>query len=552
MFSPGRIVPILFPVTLAALLATLPAPAAPLTLTAGSEWAPWEHSPEIEPDGVFDLSRYVTPDAPAGCHGPLIVTPDGHFAFAEAPARRVRLRGVNLCFGALYLEKEEADRLAERLARSGYNTVRFHHYDGLLVRRGGKSWELDLQKLDQLDYLFAAMKKRGLAINIDLFSTRGFHPDEIAGFGIDASKKGRRMKFIFKGLVHISEPAFQSWARFARNLLSHKNPYTGLTWAEDPALVGICPVNEDSPYARVAREPDLRPRYEKAFADWRSRPENRDAIPPCETGPQREAAFNRFIFEESIRSDARMTAFLRSLGTRALITGSNHRVAQGLTYVREHYDFVDNHQYWDHPKFPKTSWQLPFAYHQGSAITGFANSATPPSEASAGAGWVPLGIAPSRIAGKPFVITEFNYVRPNRYRAEGGVLMPAFAGLQDWDALYNFEYAMTRRDAMNGGVENPFSLVCDPVGLIADRLSTLLFLRGDIAPARNLVVYAVQPDEAFADRNQSFPAAFRHLGLITRIASRTGSPSAVLAATRADAIVTGDMRGGRPPGGGGG
>lgn len=511
----------------------------PLTITAGRNWSPFVYSLEIEPGGIFDFSHHA--DAPAGKHGPLITTPSGHFEFAERPGVRARFWGVNLCFDANFLEPEQADLLADRLVRSGYNTVRLHHFDGALVKPGGRSYELDETLLDKLDYLFAALKQRGLYINIDLYASRGFRADEMAEFGLKA-RDTKGINYVYKGMLPVSEAAHLSWERFAHNFLTRRNPYTGLTWAEDPALIGICPVNEDSPYARV-NYGELLPLYTQAFEDWRTLPENKDSVPAGETDAQRAVAFNQFIFEASIRADTRMIDYLRSLGSKALITGSNHRIAQGLTFVRERYDFVDNHQYWDHPRFPSNSWQLPQLHHQYSAVAGrpLIETGTEPARtvADTGAAWTPRGIMPTRVLGRPFAVTEFRFVRPNRYRAEGGVIMPAYASLQDWDAMYKFQYATSRQDALNVTTGSRFSITADPVGLVADRLSALLFLRGDIAPGNGMISYAVQPAEAFAVRDQLFPDSFTHLGLVTRIGSNTGEPEDVLAATKALAVVTG-------------
>ncbi|AHF89221.1 hypothetical protein OPIT5_02055 [Opitutaceae bacterium TAV5] len=490
----------------------------PLQIAPDSTWAPYEHTLEIEPGGVFDFSALI--DAPAGKFGPLVATPGGHFEFSGKPGSRVRFWGVNLCGTANFPERDEADRLAARLARSGYNTVRLHHFDALLVRKGGKSYELDPARLDRLDYFVGALKKHGLYLNIDLYSERGFRDDEWAEFGLKPSSK-----YVFKGLVPVSDAAFATWARYAKNLLARRNPYTGLTWAEDPALIGICPINEDSPYARV-HYGELAPLYRRAFEAWRKLPENAAAIPAGETGEKEAVAYNRFVFEQCIRADRRMAEYLRGIGVKALLTGSNHRTVQGLAYAREHYDYVDNHQYWDHPVFPKGGWRLPQAHTQFSAIRGdpalTAAPASRPYGPGAGAAFAPRAIMPTRVFGKPFTVTEFNYCRPNGYRAEGAVVMPAYASLQDWDALYNFQYASSRKTALEGGADSRFSIACDPVNLLADRLGALLFLRGDIAPARGAVSYAVHPEEAFSEIGKPFPDGFSYWGLVKRIGSHTG------------------------------
>jgi hypothetical protein len=471
----------------------------PFEVEAGDDWAPYSHSLDIASGSVFDFSSQL--DAPAGKYGALIVSPEGKFEFEQRPGQRVRFWGVNLCFSAQYLEQAEADALAERLARSGYNTVRLHHFDRDLVVPNADSWELDPVQLDKLDYLFAALKNRGIYINIDLYSSRKFSPVEEAAFGVPAGQGVA----LFKSVLPISEAAFDSWKRFTDNLLNHYNPYTGSTWAEDPALIGICPVNENPLFNRVERDPDILARYEAAFSE---------AYPSAGTasGPD----FNIFIYETNILSDARMGDYIRSLGCRALITGANYTISQGLTYVRQYYDYVDNHAYWDHPQFPGTSWALPYIFGQYCATERKAS--------------IPARIMPTRIFGLPFTVTEFHFCRPNQYRAEDAVLMPAYASLQDWDALYNFQYAMSRDMALDGSIENYFALASDPISLITDRVSSFLFKRGDIAPAQYAVVYAVRPEEAFTELGRLFPTEFNPIGLVSRIGSLPGNPAEILAA----------------------
>ncbi len=490
-------------------------------VTPGAEWAPYAHSLDVAPGGVFDYSFLQR--APAGRDGPLRATAEGHFEFAGRPGTRVRFWGVNLCFSAQFLEKAEADLLAERLARSGYNTVRFHHFDGTLTRGQAVPGDLDAAALDQLDYLFAALKRRGLHLNIDLFSSRSFSPAELAEWGVPPELRSH-----FKSLVPINEGAYAAWARFATQLLSHRNPYTGLTWAEDPALIGICPINENPLFNRVESPASLQALYAEAFAA--------SGLP----GPASSSNpdFNRFIHELNRRSDARMAAHLRSLGTQALLTGANYTISQGLAYVREAYDYVDCHSYWDHPKFPVRAWSLPNAFGQGSSVRARAK--------------MPARIMPTRIFGRPFVSTEFNFCRPNRHRMEGAILMPAYASLQDWDGLYNFQYAMNRTMAVQGGVENTFAIANDPIGLVGDRVGSLLFQRGDIAPARRAVAYAVQSAEAFSSLGRLFPGEFSPLGLVSRIGSLPGTPDDVLTRTRGRhnvvAVVTGDPLAGHTDG----
>ncbi|QYY35054.1 hypothetical protein [Ruficoccus sp. ZRK36] len=493
----------------------------PLTIAVGHHWARYEHQVEVKSGGVFDFSASVP--APAGQFGELIETPEGHFAFEKRPDVPVRFWGVNFCFTANYLNKSEADAVAQRLARSGYNAVRFHHFEQALTSKGANSWELDPELMDKLDYLVAAMKKAGLYISYDLFDGRSFSDEELVAFGLEPGLTGSQTRSMFKGLVPIDEAAFASWEKFARALMLHKNPYTGLTWAEDPVFVGVCVVNEDTLYAKI-RNPKIHARYEAIFeAEY---PGITDA-----SEDERLMAWTEFLTETQINASARMFKALREMGVRAPLTDTNYIRQKFMTYLRVHYDYVDDHNYWDHPGFPGKAWKAPFAFNQRSAIQAAAQ--------------LPRLMMASRIPGKPFTVTEFNYCRPNQYRAEGGVLMSAYASLQDWDGLYNFQYAMSREMSVNGSHENYFALASDPISMLGDRVAALLFRRGDISPAATSITYAVRPEEGFISYNDGFPHVFTELGLVARLGSLPGSPEAVLQGADGrpvpDAAVVGEI-----------
>ena len=57
-----------------------------------------------------------------------------HFYTSEG--RRVRLWGVNLSFAACFPTREDAERVAGRMAGFGVNSVRFHHMDTASWPRG--------------------------------------------------------------------------------------------------------------------------------------------------------------------------------------------------------------------------------------------------------------------------------------------------------------------------------------------------------------------------------------------------------------------------------
>lgn len=473
----------------------------PVTIQAGADWLPLDVELDIEAGSALDFSKVIPREMPAGKFGRVIATADGKFAFAQRPQAPVRFYGVNLCFSAQYLEHTEADRLAIRLARLGYNALRIHHYEGELVDRSpGAGIRLKPDKLDQFDYLFAALKKQGIYVTTDLFVSRPvsageFYPGESGDLGMDN----------YKMAVHVNDRAFENFKAFARALLGHENPYTKTRYAADPALAWLSLVNEDCPGNFVGRlQGGLKADWQRAWNRWLAArykdrpsllaafgrlPDDQDpakgSVPLQDVHANSPAStiFNVFLAETERDFFERTRKFLRDeLGCQALLTDINAWTNPiQLQAVRGVFDYVDDHFYVDHPQFLDRPWSLPSRCPNTSPIAGGATGGR--------------NCAFTRLFGKPFTITEFNYSSPGRFRGVGGILTGALGAVQDWDGVWRFAYAHNRDNVSRPGALNYFDVSADPLNQAAERASLCLFLRGDIQPATHSVTITATVDE---------------------------------------------------------
>ncbi|MCL2119358.1 MAG: carbohydrate binding domain-containing protein, partial [Planctomycetaceae bacterium] len=188
------------------------------------------------PDNITNISKQM--DAPAGKDG-FVRIKDGHFATDKGP---IRFWGTNLCFMANFPVKEQADKLADRLARFGYNCVRLHHMDtggNSIVSGQQTQTELDRQKLDALDYLIAALKQRGIYVNINLHVGRWL--DDRDGFPFREQRPNYD-----KGVGNFEPRMIELQKKYARDLLTHVNPHTKLPYTQDPCVAMVEISNEDS------------------------------------------------------------------------------------------------------------------------------------------------------------------------------------------------------------------------------------------------------------------------------------------------------------------
>jgi hypothetical protein len=84
-------------------------------------------------------------------------------------------------------------------------------------------------------------------------------------------------------------------------------------------------------------------------------------------------------------------------------------------------------------------------------------------------------------------VSEVNHPFPNEYASEGIPILAAYAALQDWDGVfwYTFEPKLARDWAPYIG--DPYDISLDPVKMPQLAAGALMFIRGDISPARKVI-----------------------------------------------------------------
>lgn len=240
----------------------------PLTL-------PWEDNSRAFIDASDLLVDYPGQDPATviDARGRVIARPDGHFYF-EKTGKRARFWGVNFTFNASFppcpdqplragefSDIHAAEKIARRLAKLGVNVIRFHHMDtsrspdGIWDRNyyGRDTQHLDPAQIKRLDYLISQLRKNGIYANINLKVGRHFGPDD--GI-VDAGSFSGNLNY-FQGVANFDPRMIELQQDYARRLLAHVNPYTGMTYAEDPGIAFVEIANEDSLFGNMLNDGGL-------------------------------------------------------------------------------------------------------------------------------------------------------------------------------------------------------------------------------------------------------------------------------------------------------
>lgn len=462
---------------------------APYFIIAGDEWREIPFYKEIEKGSILDFSD--TLDAPAGKYGPLVRRGD-KLVFRDRPETPVRFYGTNISGTSFYLDKAQADRFADRMAACGFNQIRIHHHDEPLTDT--VSTRLQPERMDQLEYLIAALKKRGIYVSTDLYVSRVTGRGEIPEF------PDRVIAGEYKGLFWIMDSVFENWKEYCRAFLNHVNPYTGLALKDDPVLISINIINEGNIDKTAEASPLVREHYRKAYLEWLAAKKLRE--PDDRDGRQR--LFSAFLLETYRRRSRQMVEFVREQGVTCILADSNMLTGPMLSVMRSGYDFVDNHVYW---AGPSGTYDVPSACSQRSAVS----HGTSPDE-----------IFLTRLFGKPFSVSEFDFCKPNVFRAEGPLMMASYAGLQGWDMLCQFAWSHWNGDITKDLVANHFNIANDCVKALSNQLGAALFRSGSVRPAPAALVTVIGSADGLI-AGQEYSMSLSRLGRVVRLGGIVGN-----------------------------
>jgi len=446
--------------------AAQPAPDAWFPLAAGDD--------PLDPASVTDLRARL--HRPAGIHG--AVRPDGEdLRFADGtPAR---FWGVGAAIGAT---PDLMARQARWYAKLGINLVRLHP-----VQTTVGQWQrdpstgarrLDPVGLDRLDLWFAALKAEGIYMAWSVFYPHIVTPDDGYPAALYAELPdapwpyGAAAGKSTSGVVN-AMPALQAaeWA-YLEALVTHRNPYTGVRYVDDPALAFLEVHNEDSIFwhaplnvleagagmphhtaaLQAAWQDWLQGRYaddEALFAAWgpvgagrRAGDSLANAAMPiygawemAAEGPSRTPVerrrmgdFIQLLAEAQRAYFVERGAALRALGYRG-VTVSTAWMAGGPAahlanlWTDAGLDAIDRHMYAGGGEGG-----------HGIAV-GAVNAGT--HLARPGTGILSRGL--EVVADRPFVMTEWSQSPPNEWKAEIAPLVAFYGfGLHGWDASMHF------------------------------------------------------------------------------------------------------------------
>jgi len=420
-------------------------------------WFPFE--PDADPFGPAALDLRSLNETFAGELGHIQAKGD---AFVhEKTGAPVRFWAVNTGHDILNRDHASVDRYARRLAKLGVNMVRLHGP----VWRDDDLTRVDEDKLAKIHYFVAALKREGIYLNLSSYFPLWLQPKGVAGLeGFNGGQKTFSIPFFNERFQEIQKGWWKA-------VLGAKNPHTGLTLGEDPALAFMEIQNEDgiffwtfSPYHNIPapQMEILEKRYgawlkakyaslDAAFAAWgKGKIKGDDPaagragfMPLWEIFNKRDARARdtaEFLAGLQRAYYDGMCAYLKKdLGFKGCVTGSNWHTADPRTlgpldkWSNAGCDFMDRHGYFG-------------GVHEGERAGYSISAGDKYNDASAlrfeggrkGEPDFNLPLMDLGYNGKPSTISEICWTPPNRYRADMPLLCAAWGALQGTDAFFFF------------------------------------------------------------------------------------------------------------------
>ncbi len=417
------------------------------------DWFPVTATNNVKPS-VIGFEDWL--DKPAGKHGGVRIVGD-HFEFADKTP--VKFWGTNLSYGLSAPEKKQGEYTAARFAKYGVNAIRMHKFTGAGEAIGDENdaTVMKPEGLDRLDYFSHELAKNGVYYGWS--HTYHFRP-----------RPGNRARLLAYdeiknqdngdtyALINYAEDIQDLLIETVVNLLKHENPYTGKTYAQDPALAYIELQNEDDIFFFTTggvyeKYPTYKKNLMERYAKWleekykdqaglqaawgnalkadETLSAKNIALQPnpwfmsADNLPNQQGGNKQRLVDNAAFFHAVQNAFygkfvkaIRAAGYQGPLVGSPWQAPSGLpNYYNLKSDYmvgyIDRHNY-------------------------FGGALNDTMLGKPGSGDFSSGL--QQVADRPFGISEWIHVYPSLYSAEGPAIFAVYGmGLQGWDASYEFQ-----------------------------------------------------------------------------------------------------------------
>lgn len=479
-----------------------------LAPNAGAEEVRWPFQPPrdaFSPDALLDLRGLN--EKVAGADGFVRRSADGNdFVLGN---------GVPARFWALNDNafNTDLDRHARFIAKRGVNMVRFHSN---ITPTGADLMAIDTGERDHLWKGVAAMKKQGIYVTFSPYWAGPARVKPAMGI-LDSGGNGNW------GLLFFDTKLQEAYKNWMKQVLTEKNPYTGIPLSQDPALAIIQIQNEDSLLFWTSQgikgtaRAELRRQFgafakhkygslEAALKAWAGATVTADQDRPDDiargelalhivweltqrrgnAGQQQRCADQMQFFTETMHNFNRMIGeYLRKdLGCHQLVNAGNWRTADNVTMLdAERWSYTANEVMGVNRYYAgaHTGKNAGWAIVAGDTFTDESVLLNPRQ----------LPVSLKQVVGFPMINSESSWVPPQGYQSEGPFMVAAYQSLTGVDAYYWFatgEEDWRQPGSANGYLPSEGKWVCATPMLMGQwPAAAMMYRRSYIKQAKPVV-----------------------------------------------------------------
>jgi len=502
----------------------------------------YEQTPRTPKTGAFDFSWMN--DAPAGKHGFLTVQGE-NFVFEDGTP--VKFFGGNIAFGGAFPTRKAAEAMAAEMSSNGANFARLHATTfghSIIDTTKETSQEYNMEFWDRLDYLIYCLKQKGIYMHLDTICGRcftvgdGFTEEEVEYL---SSHYVRAVRLFDKRCIELDR-------KLVMDMLDHFNPYTGLRYADDPAIAIVQYVNEhditwfnnpdpspfdgiltaqynewllkkygsrealDAAWTNENGEKALKDDEDPAKGTVRRKPLGCWHEPMVDSNasytdelasPARHASFMQFLYDTQTNTFNYIVEGMKEVGVKVPINASNTIGAAIQRKLCALSDVMETNSYWNHPIGPYT---VPSTFHL-DAMTDVDPRIKHPS------GFHTHSICPisyASVADKPLVITEWNAATVCQFKADAIFQIACYGALQNWSGFLLFTYSFdgySDDDFFNTkGYTSYFNSNIDPSMWGQFAMAAAIFRLGLVEEAKKYIEVGVSENDLWAQNGEYWKA----------------------------------------------